>query len=306
VSVVSSPISPQVRSVDGLRIRYAESESVDGPTLLLLNPWPESLYAWEALWPRLSAHARLVAVDLPGFGQSEAREDLFSPRAMGQFVVRLIDEWELGQPHVFGPDVGTGATLFAAALAPAALSSAVIGSGGSAYPLEVTGQLKEMIEAPDLEGLRALDGRDVVANAMTLLESYEPSDAARQDYLDSYAGTRFAESARYVRSYPTDLATLRDLLGEIQTPTQIIAGKRDPLIPPTNAEYLHERLPNSRLALLDTGHFAWEDGAEQWGSIALDWIRGGYRLTAVPAEVLGAGSVNTREPTTSYGGTSVK
>jgi pimeloyl-ACP methyl ester carboxylesterase len=42
-----------------------------------------------------------------------------------------------------------------------------------------------------------------------------------------------------------------------------LAGKRDPLVPPTNAEYLHERLPHSRLALLDTGHFAWEDGAEQ-------------------------------------------
>jgi pimeloyl-ACP methyl ester carboxylesterase len=273
---MTNSIVPQVRSFDGLQIRYAEAASSDGPTLLLLNPWPESLYAWEALWPRLSAHARLVAVDLPGFGQSEAREDLFSPRAMGQFVVQLIDEWELGQPHVFGPDVGTGAALFAAARAPAALASAVIGSGGSAYPLDVTGQLKEMIEAPDLEGLRALDGRDVVANAMALLESYEPSDTARQDYLDSYAGTRFAESARYVRSYPTDLATLRDLLPEIRTPVQIIAGKRDPLVPPANAEYLHEHLPHSKLALLDTGHFAWEDGAKEWGSIALDWIQGGY------------------------------
>jgi pimeloyl-ACP methyl ester carboxylesterase len=271
---MTNSISPQVRSIDGLQIRYAETASSDRPTLLLLNPWPESLYAWEALWPRLSTHARLVAVDLPGFGQSEAREDLFSPHAMGQFVLRLIDEWELGQPHVFGPDVGTGATLFAAAEAPAALTSAVIGSGASAYPLEVTGQLQEMIDAPDLEGLR--DGRDVVANAMALFESYEPSDAARQDYLDSYAGTRFAESARYVRSYPTDLATLRDLLPEIQTPVQIIAGNRDPLVPPANAEYLHEHLPHSKLALLDTGHFAWEDAAEEWGSIALDWIQGGY------------------------------
>jgi pimeloyl-ACP methyl ester carboxylesterase len=275
---MSTSISPQLRSADGLQIRYAETEPADGPTLLLLNPWPESLYAWEALWPRLSADAHLVAVDLPGFGQSEARDDLYSPRAMGAFLIGLIDEWGLGQPHVFGPDVGTGATLFAAALAPEALTSAVIGSGGSAYPLQVTGQLKEMIEAPDLDGLRALDGRDVVANAMSQLESYEPSEAARQDYLDSYAGTRFAESARYVRSYPTDLATLRDLLPEIATPTQIISGSRDQLVPPVNAEYLHERLPNSRLELLDTGHFAWEDGADEWGSIALDWIRGGYRL----------------------------
>jgi pimeloyl-ACP methyl ester carboxylesterase len=265
-------------------------------TLLLLNPWPESLYAWEPLWIRLSDHARLVAVDLPGFGKSEGREDLFSVHAMGRFVLQLIDEWELGQPHIFGPDVGTGATLFAAAQAPAALTSAMIGSGATAYPLEVTGQLKEMIEVPDLGGLMALDGRDVVANAMGLFESYERSDEARQDYLDSYAGTRFAESARYVRSYPTDLATLRDLLADIQTPVQIIAGKRDPLVPPANAEYLHERLPPGKLALLDTGHFAWEDDADEWGSIALAWIRGGYQLAEGALHTSSAESGNTREP----------
>jgi pimeloyl-ACP methyl ester carboxylesterase len=275
---VTHAISPQLRQADGLQVRYAETQKVDGPTVLLLNPWPESLYAWEPLWPRLSERARGVAIDLPGFGKSEARDDLWSPRAMGQFLVRLIDEWGLGRPHVFGPDVGSGATLFAAATDPEALTSAVVGSGGSAFPLEVTGQLKAMIEAPDLEALRALDGKDVVANALTLLESYEPSETARQDYLDSYAGTRFAESARYVRSYPGDLEVLRDLLPEIRTPVQIIAGERDPLVPPANAEYLHERLPNSELALLDTSHFAWEDGAEEWGSIALDWIQGGYRL----------------------------
>jgi pimeloyl-ACP methyl ester carboxylesterase len=269
---MSDAISPQFRSVGGLRVRYAESEPVDGSTILLLSPWPESLYAWEALWPRLSAEARLVAIDLPGFGQSEARDDLYSPRAMGGFLIQLIEAWDLGRPHVFGPDVGTGATLFAAAQAPDALSRAVVGSGASAYPLEVTGTLKDLIESPDLEGLRALDGRDVVAGALTQLEAYEPSETARRDYLDSYAGTRFAESAQYVRSYPTDLAVLGDLLPEIRTPVQIIAGKRDQLVPPSNAEYLHERLPNSRLALLDTGHFAWEDGADEWGSIALDWI----------------------------------
>ena len=258
----------------------AESSGVDGPTVLLLNPWPESLYAWEALWPNLSAHAHLVAIDLPGFGRSEARDDLFSPRAMAKFLIRLIDEWELGRPHVFGPDVGTGATLFVASLAPQALTSAVIGSGGAAYPLAVTGALKDIIEAPDLEPLRAVDGRDTVASALTLLESYRPSEVARQDYLDSYAGTRFAESARYVRSYPDDLKALSELLPEIHTPVQIIAGRRDSLVPPANAEYLHEQLPNSRLALLDTDHFAWEDGAEQWGAIALDWIQANSREPA--------------------------
>jgi pimeloyl-ACP methyl ester carboxylesterase len=57
-----------------------------------------------------------------------------------------------------------------------------------------------------------------------------------------------------------------------------LTGKRDQLVPPANAEYLHQRLPNSRLALLDTDHFAWEDGADDWGAIALDWIHDGCRL----------------------------
>ena len=77
-----------------------------------------------------------------------------------------------------------------------------------------------------------------------------------------------------------DIAAVRDLLPEIQTPVQIIAGRRDSLVPPANAEYLHEQLRSSRLALLDTDHFAWEDGAEQWGAIALDWIQANSRERA--------------------------
>jgi hypothetical protein len=57
------------------------------------------------------------------------------------------------------------------------------------------------------------------------LRSAAPSDAAREDYLSSYEGNRFAESMRYVRAYPTALPVLRDLLPEIQTPIQLIAGK---------------------------------------------------------------------------------
>lgn len=276
---------PRFRRTDGLQVRYADSESDAEQTILLLCPWPESLFAWEALWPRLAPHARLVAIDLPGFGQSEGRADLYSPRAMGAFLAELVDEWGLGHPHVFGPDVGTGATLFAAAAAPGLLTSAIVGSGGIAYPLDVTGQLKDTIEAPDLSAFEALDGSDVVANVLGMLERYEPSERARQDYLASYAGNRFAESARYVRAYPTDLPVLRDLLAGITTPVQIVAGERDQLVPPSNARYLHERLPHNQLALLDTGHFAWEDGADEWATIALNWIGGGYRQ-------VGTGSAN--------------
>jgi pimeloyl-ACP methyl ester carboxylesterase len=52
---------------------------------------------------------------------------------MGEFVIRLADEFGLEHPHTVGPDIGTGALLFAAADNPGRLRSIVVGSGGASY-----------------------------------------------------------------------------------------------------------------------------------------------------------------------------
>jgi pimeloyl-ACP methyl ester carboxylesterase len=263
-------IRPQIRTIDGLAIRFAESDERDTHALLL-SPWPESLYAYEATWSRLAEHAHLVAIDLPGFGQSERRDALMSPRAMGEFLIRVADAFGLEQPHVVGPDVGTAAALFAAALHPGRLRSLVVGTGGTAVPLQLGNPLKEWVESTDLEPYRRVDGREVVKVAMSSLERYKPSDAAREDYLASYAGTRFAESIAYVQKYPAELPVLRDLLPTMETPVQIITGKRDAIVPPVNAEFLHDRIPGSKLDMLDAGHFIWEDAADQYATLVTAW-----------------------------------
>ena len=265
-------MNPREREADGLAIRYAETEGIETETVLLLNPWPESLFAWSTIWSSLAKTGRLIAIDLPGFGQSERRADLQSPRAMGKFLLRLIEEWDLGRPHVVGPDVGTSAVLFAAAEDVDRFPSAVVGSGGASFPLEVTGALKDIIEAPDMSGFRGVDGRDIVAGALQGIERHALPDPVREDYLASYAGERFVESAAYVRSYPSQLPELAQQLGGIRTPVQIIAGRHDALVPPSNAEFLHARLPHSKLDVLETGHFVWEDAAEAYLELTQTWI----------------------------------
>jgi len=280
-------IQPRFCTVDGLSIRYAESEDPGrGVHALLLSPWPESLYAFEPIWSRLAEHAHLVAVDLPGFGHSQRRAALMSPRAMGEFVVRLVDEFGLEQPHVIGPDIGTSAALFAAALYPGRLRSLVVGSGGAAVPLQLGGVLKEFIESPNLVPYRRIDGRQFVTAAMRKIERYTPSDTAREDYLSSYEGDRFAESMRYVRTFPTDLPVLCKLLPNIRTPVLIIAGRQDPIVPLINAEFLHERLPLSKLAVLDTGHYTWEDAADDYAALVTGWWNGSYTVVGHQATVI--------------------
>jgi pimeloyl-ACP methyl ester carboxylesterase len=272
-------IQPQFCTIDGLSIRYAESEDPGrGVHALLLSPWPESLYAFEPTWSRLAEHAHLVAIDLPGFGHSERRDALMSPRAMGEFVVRLADAFGMEQPHVIGHDIATSAALFAAVLDSGRLRSLVVGSGGATVPLQLGERLMELIEDPDLEPYRRIDGRQLATAALRKIERYTLSDTAREDYLSAYEGERFAESMRYVRAYPTDLPVLRDLLPAIQTPVLIIAGQRDPIVPPVNAEFLHERLPVSQLAILDAGHYTWEDAPDEYTALVTSWWGGGYAV----------------------------
>ena len=93
---------------------------------------------------------------------------------------------------------------------------------------------------------------------------------------------------RYVRSYPAELPILAQRLPEIEAPVTIIAGTRDRVVPLANAEFLDDRLPNSRLVTVDAGHFVWEEAPGEYASIIADWVTGGYRNgTETPQPIYG-------------------
>ncbi|MFD8983454.1 alpha/beta fold hydrolase [Streptomyces sp. NPDC059564] len=262
----------RTRTVDGLAIRHVDTGEQPGPTLLMTSPWPESLLAFRRIWPRLAPLGRLVAVDLPGFGHSEGRTELFTPSAMGEFLYALISEWGLGTPHVLGPDVGTGAALFLAARHPESVASVIVGSGGAAYPLDVSGALADIIAAPDLGFLEDFDARASVGAAVEAGAPKGEEPEVWEDYVSSYEDGRFAESARYVRAYPAELPVLGDLLPSITTPVLVMNAEHDELVPPSNGVYLHDRLPNSRLVSFDSGHFPWEQAAAAYGATVAGWL----------------------------------
>jgi pimeloyl-ACP methyl ester carboxylesterase len=258
------------RLIGGLTVRFAASEDDKDPALLL-SPWPESLLAFEPLWSRLAEQARLVAVDLPGFGHSQRSDALLSPQAMGEFIIAIADAFGLEHPHVVAPGTGTTAALFAAARHPGRLRSLVAGSCAAAVPLQLGGMVKDIIEAPDLDEFRRADPRQLVNAVLSGISRYPLPEPVRDDYLDSYQGDRFAESVRYLRSYPAELPVLAGLLPQLDLPVQIIAGASDTAVPPVNARFLHERLPDSKLDVIDAGHFTWEDAPAEYAALVTSW-----------------------------------
>jgi pimeloyl-ACP methyl ester carboxylesterase len=266
---------PQFATVDGLRIRYLKNEKKTGDPVLLLSPWPESIYAFLPTWETFSDLGPVTAVDLPAFGHSESRPDVRAPERMGEFVISVLQALELDRPFVIAPDVGTPAILFAAANHPDAFRGLVIGSGATNHT-DIGGVLKELVNAPSPEQFKDLTGEQFVRGAIEDIKNYKLPDYVLQDYLASYAGPRLFDSIEYVRDYPQSLPRLARRLGEIKVPCQITVGRNDPFVPVSNAKALHRGLPKSKLDILDCSHFAWEDAASQYGKLACDFINGGY------------------------------
>lgn len=268
-----------IREADGVKIRFAEAGQEGRETAVLTSPWPESLLAFRKVWDRIAEQFHVVAVDLPGFGQSERQLDLLSPRAMGAFLLQLVAEWDLGPVHFVAPDVGTSAALWAAADAPALVRSLAIGGGAMAVPLQVGGAVKDIIEAPDMEAYRLIDSGEILGPVYDAMAGGPLPADVRDDYLKSYAGDRFVESARYVRTYPVELPKLAEKLAAVATPVQIVCGRDDPIVPIPNQEFLRSRLPNSRMDLLPAGHYAWEETPDQYGDVLVRWLTEGHRAS---------------------------
>jgi pimeloyl-ACP methyl ester carboxylesterase len=284
-SRTGSAITTYFRVCDGVRIRFADSKAESDTTVLLLAPWPETVWAFRHIWARVSSVGRLVAIEMPGFGHSDGRAELIAPDTAGAFLERLIDEWGLGSPHIVGPDVGTAAALFLAAKTPERVTSLTIGGGAVRYPVEAGGALKDTIEAPSLDLVRGLDAR---ANISSAVEAVAPSGSepeVHEDYVSAYDLGRFAESARFVRHYPQQNAVLRDLLPTITTPAQVVAGRDDDLVPWSNNQYLDDLLPNSEIHPLQAGHFAWEQAPDEYARLIVDWIGGGYRRSGTQSRI---------------------
>ena len=133
--------------IDGLRIRLSRSGRSDGLPILFTSPWPESIYSFHRVLPYFAERYPVIAIDLPGFGHSESRPNVMSPRAMGDFLVKVARHLNLNRLHGVGPDVGELAFLFAAADNPGLFESLAVGGAATRVDL-ASGRLNDIIASP--------------------------------------------------------------------------------------------------------------------------------------------------------------
>ncbi len=263
-----------IAEIDNLAIRFVRTGVSKGIPILLTAPWPESIYSFHRLAPRLAAEHPVILVDLPGFGLSQSRPDVMAPEAMGDFFIKLLKYFGISRTHVVAPDVGTPAVLFTASKQQELFESMVIGSAAM-QPDLAAGVLKELIYSPT--GFLADVGADSVKSYLEHAALLTPT-AIIEDFRAASSGRRFDEATQFVRGYIQDCPKLEPQLYNIKTPALIITGKNDTIVPPINGQFLADRLPNNRYLVLDAEHRVWEEAASEYIEAITSWFGGGYRL----------------------------
>ena len=89
----------------GIRFHVAEAGSGDDP-VLLLHGWPQHWYEWRHLMPALAGRHRVLAMDLRGFGWSDAPRDGYEKENLAADVLAVLDELGLERVKLVGHDWG--------------------------------------------------------------------------------------------------------------------------------------------------------------------------------------------------------
>jgi pimeloyl-ACP methyl ester carboxylesterase len=89
----------------GLRFHVAEAGSGDDP-VLLLHGWPQHWYEWRGLMPALADHHRVLAMDLRGYGWSDAPRGGYEKENLAADVLAVLDELGLERVKLVGHDWG--------------------------------------------------------------------------------------------------------------------------------------------------------------------------------------------------------
>jgi pimeloyl-ACP methyl ester carboxylesterase len=262
----------RTQQVGDVEVFYRETGPSDAPVLLLLHGFPTASHMFRDLLPLLSDRFRLIAPDLPGFGQTKAPARgtfNYSFDAMAHVVERFVDAIGLDRFALYIFDYGAPTGLRLAAKHPERIT-AIISQNGNAYEDGFSNEWgawqaywRDPSDA-NREACRASLSPETIRD-------WQYGTGANPDLLGpdgyeldiAYMARPGAEDMQLdlildyqsnVTLYPAFQAYLRTH----QPPFLAAWGRHDPAFLPAGALAYKRDLPNAEVHLLNTGHFALE------------------------------------------------
>lgn len=279
---------PVFRSVQvgEVEVFYREAGPKDGNVILLMHGFPTASHMFRDLIPELAQKYRVIAPDLPGFGNSIAPPRgrfTYSFDALADVMAGFVDALNLSCYALYIFDYGSPVGLRLAMRYPERVS-AIISQNGNAYMegfSDAWGPWQAYWRDPTPENREAcrssltpetirewqyFNGAErerVSPDGYTLDIAYMSRPDAEEIQLDLVLDYR-----SNVALYPAFHAYFR----KHQPPLLAAWGKNDAHFLPAGAEAYRQDLPKAEVHLLDTGHFALETHALEIGALIRDFL----------------------------------
>lgn len=272
--------------VDGLKIFYREAGAKEAPVLLLLHGFPSSSHMFRDLIPLLAGKYRVIAPDLPGFGQSDMpsrKEFKYTFDAIALRIERFTEIIGLKRFSVYVFDYGAP-TGFRLAMRHPERITAIISQNGNAYEEGLSEDWNpiraywEDASAANREALRVL-----LQPATTLWQythgvpdasAISPDGYSLDDFYLSRPGADDVQLDLF-GDYKSNIALYPKFQEYFRThtpPFLAVWGRNDPFFLPSGAEAFKRDIPNAEIRFFDTGHFALESHSAEIGSVISSFL----------------------------------
>lgn len=268
----------QFMAIDGMLVHLRDQgPRDDAAPIVLLHGTSASLHTWEGWVAALQDKRRVISLDLPGFGLTGPFPDNdYRIEHYSQFLAHVLDQLQVPRAVLAGNSFG-GQLAWQFALDYPQRVERLVLVDAAGYPRNATSVpiAFRLAQIPALAPLMAnLLPRPVIEASVRNV--YGDPNKVTGALIDRYyelalrAGNRGALRQRFIQA---EGGRNYSRISEINTPTLIIWGGRDELIPVVNAERFKRDIKGSRLVLFDElGHVPQEEDPERTVKVLMGFL----------------------------------
>jgi pimeloyl-ACP methyl ester carboxylesterase len=245
--------SQQVRYVR----RKADAARPGDLPIVVLPGWGAHIEAVAPILAALDGTADLIALDLPGFGESEPPQQAWDVDAYARFMIAFLDELGVDRAHLVGHSHGGRVSIALAADEPERVGRLLLIDSAGLRPKRGWKYRRRVAVAKLGRAIAKIGG----APGRRLQERMRARVASR-DYLEASEAMRGTFRAVIA-------ADSSDRLPRIRASTLLVWGDSDEDTPLWMAHRMEELIPDAGLVVLEgAGHYSYADSAGQFRAVA--------------------------------------
>lgn len=254
-------------TIGGRRLAYREAGA--GPPILFLHGLGGNSASWQPQFAAFADSYRLVAWDMPGFGQSDLMPAA-TTRDYSMLARRLMDALGIDCAAGIGTSYGTVILADLAAANPHRIGAMIFACGVTGMG-ERNAAERARLRAVRRAELESLGQRKFAEqrNANYVAQGAEPTLVAK---VVDLAGSATTEG--YLQAYGA--MTESDIfaaLAAIKTPALVLAGANDPIARADDCERVARALPQAEYHCIDhCGHYVNLEQAETFNRLVGDFL----------------------------------